>query len=119
MSNKDLVVQMQELLDEVTREIEEDIDNAFKAQSKETAKELQSTSPKKYGDYAKSWTTKKLADREYIVYNKDHWQLTWLLEKGHVVRNKRGTFGRAPAIPHIIPAQEKAEAEVMQKLQRG
>lgn len=119
MSNKDIAVQMAELLDEVDKRIENTIETAFRDEAKKTASTLKNTSPKRSGAYARSWTMKKTADKTYTVYNKDHYQLTHLLENGHVVRNKKGTYGRAPAHPHIGPAQEKAAEDVVILISRS
>ena len=46
-----------------------------------------------------------------VVYSEKHYRLTHLLENGHVIRNKYGTYGRASAIKHIAPAAEAAEGK--------
>ena len=76
---------------------------------------------KKKGRYKKGWTTKEeIVNRmraDVIIHNRTDYQLTHLLENGHVVRNKKGTYGRAPAIKHIAPAAEKAEQALVERLE--
>jgi len=54
-----------------------------------------------------------------VVHNTKHYQLTHLLENGHVVRNKKGTYGRAPAIKHIAPVEEWANNELPNEIERS
>lgn len=42
-----------------------------------------------------------------IVRNSTNWQLTWLLEHGHLIVNKRGGVGFASGKPHIRPVFDK------------
>lgn len=56
------------------------------------------------GKYASSWTHGKRKDSKgtyEVVYNAEHYRLTHLLEHGHVVRNKYGTYGRTAPNPII------------------
>ena len=89
------------------REYTEDVSKAIEEENKkitnEAVKELKNTSPKKTGQYAKSWTKKKQMNG-YVIYNKKKPGLTHLLEHGHA---KRGG-GRVSGKPHIRPVEEKA-----------
>ena len=93
-------------LEEYKEDIEEDVIEVSNEVSKEARNELKSISPKarktvklKGGDtvapgsYAKSWSIKngqKAKDiYSKIVYNREHYRLTHLLEFGHATRNGR------------------------------
>ena len=88
-------------------------DSAMKKAVRKTAKtvkeEISSNAPKRTGRYAKSWTTKKMAENshkiEMVVHSKDRYQIAHLLEKGHAKRNG----GRVEGKPHIAPAEEHGE----------
>lgn len=87
--------------------------------AKESVKKLKSTSPKRTGKYANSWSYKDTSDRlkkQYTVYNKKHYRLTHLLEFGHIVV---ATGGRTKEIPHIKPAEEWARQEFEEKVKEG
>lgn len=81
--------------------------------SKEAVRELKSSSPKRSGAYARGWTSKKtkLANKyayEKTVYNKDHYRLTHLLEKGHRVVGAKNGRTWVDARPHIEKVEQKA-----------
>ena len=61
--------------------------------------------------YSAGWTMKLEArSKEDVyaqVYNKTDWQLTWLLENGHLIVNKRGGVGWAAPHKHIEPTYNK------------
>lgn len=82
-------------------------------------KETQAGAPVKTGRYKKSWAVKRQKETgntlEVVVYSKDRYQLTHLLEKGHA---RRGG-GRVKAIPHIAPAEEKGIRELEEGIKRG
>ena len=109
-----VTAQMKELLDEYNREAEQAVNEAAVEASDLCVNQLKNTSPKRPGSgkYARSWTVKKeragsgVAD--YIVHNKGYYQLTHLLENGHVIRNGKGTYGRTSPIHHIGPAADSA-----------
>ena len=89
-----------------------------KEAAREAAKDLRSSSPKKTGEYASGWSSKQLDADTAVVYNRKAPGLTHLLEKGHLIRNKKGTYGRAPAHPHIAPVAERMEQEFINKVER-
>lgn len=116
--DKDLTIQFDELMEEINFEVKEATEAAFNAIAKETVQDLRNNSPKKTGDYAKGWTSKKAADG-YVVYNKTDWQLTNLLEDGHAIVNKKGRYGRVNGIKHIEPARDKAAEKLPIEILRG
>lgn len=79
------------------------METAIKETATETVMKLRNTSPVKTGSYAKGWKVGTRRGSDYIVHNATDYQLTHLLENGHVIRNKKGTYGRAPAHKHIKP----------------
>ena len=114
-----VAVQMADLLEDINKEIEESAKEGIRDVSKEAVQKLRNTSPRKTGSYAKGWTTKKNSDKEIIVYNKTDGQLTHLLENGHIVRNKKGEYGRVNGIKHIAPVEEWAASELPVRIMRG
>ena len=111
-----VTAQMTELLDEVNKDIEKSAKTNIQRIAKEAAQKLKNTSPKKTGDYAQGWGVKKLGDKDVVTYNKTMPGLTHLLENGHVIRNKKGTFGRAPAHKHIKPVEDWAIDELPRRI---
>lgn len=103
---KDLTIEIEKALREYTEEVEESIAQIIKEDVEAAVKELKDTSPKKTGEYARGWTSKKETTDgglKMTIYNKTKPQLTHLLEFGHA---KRGG-GRVSARPHIAPVEEK------------
>ena len=82
-------------------------------------KDIGANAPRQTGKYAKSWRTKKTKETstelEVTVYSPTRYMLAHLLEHGHAKRNG----GRVLAIPHIAPAEEAAEAELLRDIERG
>lgn len=111
--------EVRNILEDYERDCRELVEKAAKKAARDAVKDLKANSPKREGDYARSWqtTTTKNDLNEYtlVVRNKEHYQLTHLLEKGHASRN--GQFTRA--IPHIKPAEEKANEQFYNDVVKG
>ena len=112
MSEISISDQMAKILSEESQRIRDMAKDAIQEVAKDTATELKETSPKRTGKYARSWGV-VWRNGAYIVRNKEY-RLTHLLENGHA----KVSGGRVAAIPHIKPAEEKAEKELMAKLRR-
>lgn len=110
------MIDIDNLADEVMKglsEYSELADSAMKKAVRKTAtsvkKEISANAPSDTGAYAKSWTTKKMAENSHTlqmtVHSKNRYQLAHLLENGHA---KRGG-GRVEGKPHIAPAEKNGE----------
>jgi len=114
--NHTLESAVNEILDDYKEDLDKDNDKNVDAAGKRAAKLLREQSPKRTGAYARSWTSKTEGKGSNIqatmatVYNKNHYQLTHLLEFGHA--NKNG--GRTPAHPHIKKVEEQVIEEFYQ-----
>lgn len=84
----------------------------FKNQADETKKMLRQSSPRnRKGSrrgYAKDWDKKPNGEGGWVVYNRHTYQLTHLLENGHVIKNGVGKYGRVKPRKHIGPAEDAA-----------
>ena len=109
-------IQMKELLDEVNKEVEMSTKRNIDAVSKEAVQKLRNTSPSKTGSYAKGWSVKRMGEMDAVIYNRTDAPLTHLLENGHVIKNKKGTYGRTHPIKHIAPVEEWASDELPRRI---
>lgn len=89
-----------------------DADKVIKESCDNVVKELQGVRferNRKGRNYSKGWKSAVLVSQKNTtgtVYNATDWQLTWLLENGHQIVNKKGGVGWAAPHPHIKPAYE-------------
>lgn len=109
--------QLADILNEYGREVKAVADKEIAAVAKESVAKLKSTSPRKSGAYARGWRVKKDRDGSAIVHNATNYQLTHLLENGHVIKNKKGTYGRTNGIKHIEPVEQWANGELVQRIE--
>ncbi len=114
----DLSKQILKALESYSDDISEVVEEVSNKIGKEAVNEIQQTSPKKRGSYAKGWKLKKdkLGKGRYSVkiYNKTDYQLTHLIEFGHATRNGK----RTKAIPHIRPVEKKYSEKYEKELKR-
>lgn len=123
---EDLVVQMNRILDDYSEEVVEVTQKAINKVCRKTVQTLKNTSPKRPGGgrYASGWAS-KTADgvrgkiKGKVVYNRTDYQLTHLLENGHVIANKWGTYGRTAPIKHIQPAEQEANIMLEEEVRKG
>ena len=115
---KSVAIQMEQILDEFDDKVNKVLNEAADKTADEAADKLRNTSPRKSGEYAEGWTVKKEGDGDVVVHN-THYQLTHLLENGHVIRNKKGTYGRTSGKKHIKPVETWANKEFQNKIERG
>ena len=118
----DLTSQIASIFDEYNRDMKRKVNNSVDVVGKESVSRLKSTSPKKSGDYARGWRLKRTHGRnginDVVIHNATDWHLTHLLENGHVIRNKKGTYGRTNGIKHIAPVEEYFNSEVVAEIER-
>ena len=116
VSINDLASAVMEELTNYSREVTDMLKEEVKTVAKETVQELKYTAPKQTGDYRKGWTTKiqhqSENDIRVSVHNPKEYPLTHLLEHGHAKVNG----GRVAAIPHIVPAEEKAAEKLQDRV---
>ena len=112
--------QVKELLNQYNEEFAQLVQKTTKAAAQETARDLKQTSASMFGNgsYAKGWSVQMEKDG-YTVHNKTDYQLTHLLENGHVIRNKYGEYGRAPAYKHIGPAEQRGIVKFEELIAEG
>lgn len=119
-------IKIDELADAVAEQLEEYsklsaevVKTAVTKAGNSVKKDIGANAPVKTGKYAKSWRTKKTKETstelEVTVYSPTRYMLAHLLEHGHAKRNG----GRVRAIPHIAPAEEAAEEQLMADIERG
>ena len=116
-------------LAEYSQDVVERVNASSERIGKAAVKQLKQTSPKRYGNYAKSWTMKTEPEvgqpHKRIVHVKaPHYRLAHLLEYGHAVANAGpGKKDRVDGIPHIRPAEEEVirefTREVEEAIKRG
>jgi len=103
----ELIAGMEEYSEETTQKVKSAVDKV----SKQAVTDLKKTSPVRTGAYGKDWAKRTPYEdrrsKRNTVYNRKHYQLTHLLEYGHVGRNGH----RVKAVKHIEKVEKKAIAD--------
>lgn len=112
--SKSIAADIEKIVKDYVGDVDKIVEESAKEAAEICARQLLNTSPTGpgiKGHYKSGWTVKPQREGRlvsFVVYNKKKPQLTHLLERGHVVRNKKGTYGRTHPVKHIAPAEEAA-----------
>ena len=106
--------EIQKALKAYAYDVAEDITIAKDEVSKEFKTNVTKDSPEQTGSYQKGWRIKKFK-KGNIIYNKTDYQITHLLEHGHI--NKDG--GRTSPRIHIRPNEEIAVKDFLKRVKKA
>lgn len=111
--------QLAEILNDYDEAVHKMAEKIIFQTSKEAVQRLRSTSPRRPGggDYARGWRVSRRKKLGVIVHNATNYQLTHLLENGHMIVNGRGTYGRTNGIKHIKPVEEWGNEELVRRIE--
>lgn len=108
------------IMEELTKYAEvaaDDLKDAVKETAKSVRKDIQANAPVDTGKYKKSWSVKNVHEDsesiDLVVHSRNRYQIAHLLEHGHA---KRGG-GRVAAKPHIVPAEQRGNEELLKKIE--
>ena len=108
-----------EELSQYSKMAADDMKKAINEAGKTAKNEIEKNAPRRTGRYKRSWRIKKMKETsdslEITVHSKDRYQIAHLLENGHAKRNG----GRVMGTPHIKDAQETAEKQLMDDIERA
>lgn len=109
---------LREELEEYSSEVEEKVRKTVKSVANDTKKMIVQGAPKRTRKYSKGWKvsmSKKTERPAAVIYNKDRYFLTHLLENPH--RKRNGGIVRPKK--HIEPAVQQAEKLLVSRLEQN
>lgn len=121
---EDLTEAIRGSLENYSAAVTEKVNEKLEKVAEDTADALKQGGPYKErtGKYTKDWAVKArknatsgITGEQYSAHNKKHYQLTHLLEKGHVSRSGK----RVRAYSHIEPAEREAQTKAVQAVEKA
>lgn len=112
ISGNSAYVLLDRALDGFQTDMTEEMFKAMSKAGKMAKRDIVRNSAERTGEYKKGWSIRTKRERygvDVLVYNKTAPRLTHLLENGHVISNKYGSYGRVNGDHVIKKAQDAAE----------
>ena len=106
--------EIQRQLQYYARGVSEKVEVAKQESANQFKSDVIRDSPERRPSYKKGWRIKK-TEKSLLIHNKTDYQLTHLLENGHIKRNGERYAGKV----HIRPNEEKAVREFLNKVERA
>lgn len=104
----------------VSKEVAVKTKKIVETTTKDLTDKVRQASPKKRGRYAKGWRNKVVFESgnelRKRVFNKTDYQLTHLLEKGHLRRG--GKSPKTKAIPHLFDNRDEALKQMESEIEK-
>lgn len=114
----DIEYEISKMLNDYSDEIKEKTHRLAQKTALDGAKKLKGKGNGRWIKYNSGWGITKKGEA-YVIHNKKHYQLTHLLEFGHISANQYGRYStRVRAYPHIAPVEKEVNQKFEQEVKK-